>query len=423
MKEIALAYVGSIVPDSPEFHNAAFSRAGQMYQQELLVGLKRAGLQASAIISAVPIPAFPKFPRIWVRWRKTYLPEGLRVTLLPFINVTPLKQGMIGFLTLWQLLKWGWRNRHTPFRVVYSYNLTVPPGAFTLFAARLIRAKAVVSLCDIDVPGQTVPDRLLWRLDYWLQRRLIPLFDGHIVASDAIARDFLPCRFYVRLEGGVRNEAFCRTANADRSSSEQHSPLVITAVGRLDETNGFPLLIRAFSLLEGDRHRLRIAGAGPLDEQIREADARDPRVEYLGLLSFEQVLDLYRSSDVLVNLRITRTMHTKYFFPSKMIEYLASGKPVITTCTGHVEEEFSAFTHLLREETPEALAQMIQRVGQLDLEERRQKGQRARSYVAANKTWEAQTRKVARFIVNTVLQIKREPPPGDEAARIGSSAS
>ncbi len=32
-----------------------------------------------------------------------------------------------------------------------------------------------------------------------------------------------------------------------------------------------------------------------------------------------------------------------------MMEYLASGVPVISTCTGHVEEEFGAFTYLLRE--------------------------------------------------------------------------
>ena len=45
--EVALAYIGSIVPDEPRFHNAAFNPSGQMYQRELLLGLKGAGMPAS----------------------------------------------------------------------------------------------------------------------------------------------------------------------------------------------------------------------------------------------------------------------------------------------------------------------------------------------------------------------------------------
>ena len=74
------------------------------------------------------------------------------------------------------------------------------------------------------------------------------------------------------------------------------------------------------------------------------------------------MLDLYRSADVLINVRLTQTLNTKYFFPSKLMECLASGVPVISTCPGHVAEEFGRLAYLLREETPEALAAAIRRV-------------------------------------------------------------
>jgi glycosyltransferase involved in cell wall biosynthesis len=407
---VALAFVGAIVPDEPQFHTTAFSRAGQMYQQEVLVGLKRAGLPASAIISVMPVPSrrHAKTGRIWVSGSSGPLAEGLSIKLVPFINITPLKQIGIGMVTVFELLRWGWRNRRARFRVVYCYNLSVPPGLFTLIGAWLIRAKTVVSLCDIDVPGETVPGTLYWKLDYWMQRRLIPHFDGHVVTSDAIARDFLDGKPHLRLEGGIR-KGFMEQTNRETWSATEHDHgelFVITAAGRLDETNGLPELLEAFSLLQGEHFRLRIAGSGPLDGQVRAAAARDPRIEFLGLLSFEGVLEIYSSSSVLINLRMTKMRNTRYFFPSKMMEYLASGVPVISTCTGHVEEEFGAFTYLLREETPQALAQLIEHVAALDLEERRRSGQRARAYMATHKTWEAQTQKLAEFIRSIVLKLR-----------------
>jgi glycosyltransferase involved in cell wall biosynthesis len=414
-EDIAFAFVGAVVPDEPKFHTAAFARAGQMYQEELLLGLKRAGLRASAIISVMPFPSrrHRKGSRVWVGGGRVDFAEGLSITLLPFINITPLKQISVGMATLFELLRWGWRNRRARFRIVHCYNLSVPPGLFILLSARLIRAKAVVSLCDIDVPGETVPAGLYWKLDYWLQRRLIPRFDGHTVASDAIARDFLPGRPYVRLEGAIRKELFEGMTTSHRAQREAGTPFVITAVGRLDKTNGFPEILKAFALLPGDRYRLRIAGAGPLEEQVREAAMKNPRIEFRGLLSFSDVLELYTSSDVLINMRMTKSRNTKYFFPSKMMDYLASGVPVITTCTGHAEAEYANFAFLLREETPEALSGMIQRVEALSTEERQGIGRQAQQYMFAQKTWRAQAEKVAEFIRSAVLRTGLEATPGD----------
>jgi len=407
---IALAFVGAIVPDEPRFRTSAFSQAGQMYQQELLVGLQRAGLPASAIISVIPVASrrHGEMGRRWFGGGDTTLWEGMLIKFVPFINVTPLKQISIGIGTAIELLRWGWRNRLARFRVVYCYNLSVPPGIFILLSAWLIRARTVVSLCDIDVPGETVPKTLFWKLDYWMQRRLIRHFDGHVVASDVIARDFLDGKPHLRLEGGIRQQDLDRTDGYELCENKQDGerPFVIAAAGYLNETNGLPVLLEAFSLLRGERFRLRIAGRGPLEERVRAAAARDQRIEFLGLLSFEGVLKVYSSSSVLINMRITKSRNTKYFFPSKMMEYLASGVPVISTCTGHVEEEFGAFTHLLREETPQALCQLIEYVAAIDPEERRKTGQRARAYMAKHKTWAAQTQKLAEFIRGTVLQLR-----------------
>jgi len=407
--DVALVFVGAIVPEKPAFQTTAFSRSGQIYQREMLEGLKRAGLPASEIVSIVPIPAYPASDRLWIGACREEIIEGAEVRLLPFLNVSPVKQIMIGFFTIIELVRWGWRNRRVPNRVVFTYNLTVPPGLFTLIGAKLIGAKSVAALCDIDVPGQTVPSSFLWRLNYWMQKQLIPLFKGHIVAADAIARDFLANRPYVRVEGGIPEKSVSFTSDVIDPGIILDRPFRIGFAGRVDETNGIPSLLEAFSLLEGGQYRLRIAGGGPLEQQVREAAATDSRIEYLGFISFSEVLQLYKNSDVLVNLRITEGLDTRYFFPGKMMEYLASGTPVITTCTGHTEEEFGDFVYLLRDETAHSLAEIIRQIAILDPDVRVKLGQKAKEYMALHKTWDAQAKKVAQFIRESVLGINAKP--------------
>ena len=108
---------------------------------------------------------------------------------------------------------------------------------------------------------------------------------------------------------------------------------------------------------------------------VRDAAASDSRIEFLGFLRFEEVLAYYNSSHLLVSMRPTKGVEAKnYVFPSKMMEYLSTGVPVIATCTGHTEAEFSEMTYLLRDETPEGLAALIRHVAGLLPEARGDEG-------------------------------------------------
>jgi len=395
---VEFMYVGSVLPDQLEFHTSAFSRAGSMFQENLLSGMQRAGLKPSKILSVRQLESFPSLSPLWVKKECTELRNGMKVLLLPFLNISPIKQLLIGFFTLLYILKWGWITRHAQYRIVYTFNLTVPPGLFTFIGARLIGAKAFVSLNDINKPGQTVSNSFFNRLDYWLQRKLIPLFDGHIVVADAMMKDFAPQKKYVRVEGGVTPDLIQKTSAPVRNKRLKSARFKIVSVGSLNETNGFDVLLEAFSLLKGDNYQLTIAGSGPLEEDVRQAMISDSRVEYCGALSFDEVLALYNTADVLINMRITKEIDTEYFFPSKMMEYLVSGRPVITTSTGHVENEFSDFVFLIKDETPQSLAKLIKDVASLPAELLARKGEQARNYMIAHKTWDVQGRKVANYI-------------------------
>ena len=140
-----------------------------------------------------------------------------------------------------------------------------------------------------------------------------------------------------------------------------------------------------------------------MSDAVRAAAARDRRVVYPGYLAFEQVLELYRTADLLLNLRVTKALDTRYFFPSKLMEYVASGVPVLSTCTGHVEEEYGEVVYLLREETPEALGAAITAIRRQPPDEREALGRRARQFMLEHKTWHRQGEKLIAYIHEVVL--------------------
>jgi glycosyltransferase involved in cell wall biosynthesis len=405
-EDIRIAFVGTLVPDEPFFRNPAFSWGGHIFQKGMALGLSELGC-TPFIISSAPIPSYPKDRKIWVNGRSTRLPEGPAIKVLPTINVTPIKQLFVGLNSMLEIAKWGWKNRDAHHRVVYTYNLSMPPCLFTLLGARLARAKAVAWICDINLPGGFVPSTTPFRIDYWLQKRLIPHFDGHLVVTDGIAREFLPGKPYLRLEGGLAMDVLEQTVNSSARADRPAKPFVITYTGALDTQRGILNLLEAFSVLSGPEYHLRIAGSGPLEGTVIDAAAKDFRIEFVGPSSFSETLALYNSTDVLVNLWSTSVQYSEHFFPGKLMAYLASGVPVISTNTGNIKEEFGDFVYLLPDESPAAIAAMIRSVAAMPQQERRKKALAARAYVQANKTWNVQAKRMLNYIQQSVLNTER----------------
>jgi glycosyltransferase involved in cell wall biosynthesis len=399
---IELAFIGIVVPDEAEYINEAFSRAGNMCQTSLLLGLLNAGVTPAIILSARPLPSFPRSRQIIVKNKCINIIKKIPLKLLPFINITPVKQATIGIATLWYLVLWGWKMRNVPQRVVYTYNISVPSGIFTLLGAWVTQSKCVAMIYDVLVPGETAPATIFYKIDYWLHKKLLPLFDGLVVISENIAKDFAPSVPCLRVEGGISTDLIERIRNFERQSAYDGDFFTIVVTGALEEVNGIREILLAFKLLEGKKYRLWIAGHGSLSQLVREAVADDSRIRYVGFVSFEEVLKLYALADVLINMRLTKRINTRYFFPSKLMEYLSSGVPVISTSSGNIADEYGQLAYILKEETPESLAELIKLVAQTPDEERRSKAEYAQQYIAKHKTWDAQTRLIRNFLVEIV---------------------
>lgn len=399
----AVAYISLLVPATAEYDNPALHRTGNSFMLNFLRQLSTAFPDTTSL-SAAPVPSFPGHRQLWFSGSTQPLGDGLTTTLVPFINITPLKQLMIGAGICVRLIKWA-GSRVGGNKLVFLYNTTVPHVAFVLLASRATKTPVVAFIGDVNVPGQTAPKSAWHRVDFWLQKRLIRRLDGFIVVADRIAGDFAPNRRFLRLDAALDRDVVAITGGLLAEASQaQPTTTTIVHSGGLVEHNGTTDILKAFALIPDPSLRLRIAGRGPLSDAVVAAAANDPRIEFLGYLPYDQLLAVHAAADVLISFRVTKGVETGYAFPSKTMEYLCSGVPVITTRTGHMESEYSDYCYLVDHESAAGLAETIQRVLQEPPGERRRRALAAREYVVATKTWDAQGARVRLYLESVVSE-------------------
>ena len=112
---------------------------------------------------------------------------------------------------------------------------------------------------------------------------------------------------------------------------------------------------------------------------------------------------MYESADLLLNVRLTKAIDTRYFFPSKLVEYLASGVPTLTTNVGQIGSEFGGSVYMLADESPNGLAELLTHVASQDPDVRSARAQEARELAERHYSWKAQAARIAAYLRKVVL--------------------
>ena len=175
---------------------------------------------------------------------------------------------------------------------------------------------------------------------------------------------------------------------------------IVMYSGTLHKRFGILHLVEAFGKIAEKDFALIICGIGDGEADIQQAAKKDSRIQFKGQLAREEVLKLQRSATVLVNPRLNNEEFTKYSFPSKTMEYLASGVPVIAYKLDGIPEEYDEFIIRPRDDSSDELAQTIKEMCILSEQERKVIGEKGKKFVLENKNYIIQSRKILNFIDN-----------------------
>ncbi len=110
--------------------------------------------------------------------------------------------------------------------------------------------------------------------------------------------------------------------------------------GALYEMYGIVDLITSFIQLNDSSIELLIAGHGPLVDYIEAISTTVPNVKYIGLLSPNTISTYIKGSIAVINPRPINEKIDKESIPSKLIDYLYSMTPVISTTNYYLYNEF-----------------------------------------------------------------------------------
>ena len=168
--------------------------------------------------------------------------------------------------------------------------------------------------------------------------------------------------------------------------------------GLLDARYGVKNMVDGFLLAKIPNAELHIYGNGPYAEELEEVAMHHHEVIYHGVVMNEEVVAAEMEATILINPRPTHEEFTKYSFPSKNMEYMVSGTPVLTTKLPGMPAEYYPYVFLIEDESAEGMAKAYMEVLRKTNEELHEIGNQAKQFVLMEKNNVAQAEKLIRLI-------------------------
>ncbi len=170
--------------------------------------------------------------------------------------------------------------------------------------------------------------------------------------------------------------------------------------GTLQFKYGIGILLEAATLIDNVSIRFLFYGDGEAKNAIIEASKTDPRIEYHPPVGRDELHKIQQGAKLLINPRQNIGEFTKYSFPSKNIEYLLSGRPVVAYKLEGIPDEYDNFLNYPENNSPQALADKITELCNKPEEAMSAEGIKGRSFVLKEKNYNIQTQKIWGMITN-----------------------
>lgn len=164
------------------------------------------------------------------------------------------------------------------------------------------------------------------------------------------------------------------------------------------ELAGIEMLTEGFCKAGIPNAELHFYGTGELVPWLEERSRQNPTVRYMGCVTNEEIVKKQCEASLLVNPRPTEEAFCKFSFPSKTIEYMASGTPVLMTRLPGVPQEYFDYVYTIDQETPDGVCRKLTEIFEKTEAERRDFGATAREFVKTQKSCAAQCGRILRFL-------------------------
>lgn len=187
---------------------------------------------------------------------------------------------------------------------------------------------------------------------------------------------------------------------AENSMVKKSLNRVIVYAGALYEEYGLKNLIEAFLLIPDPDLRLSLYGVGPYVNSIIGYSKMDDRIQYKGIIANAELLTILNEATLLVNPRPIHEIFTKYSFPSKNMEYMSTGTPLLTTRLSGIPEDHQPYVFFINEDSVNGVYEGLLNVLKKGKSEIHSFGLKAQAFTIREKNNIKQAEKIINLLQN-----------------------
>lgn len=371
-----------------ELFEKSQNKPGQQVQK-----YNRTLLRGFALQNNLDIQGISKLPinrdnchKIWI-YRKKELWNKINLSYLPCLNlryISNVFQLLASFLYTWRLI--------VKDTIVCLDVLNVSMGLGVSFACKL-RGTRLIGIVT-DLPEQLVEDE---NSKFVRQcKKVINRCQGYVLLTEAMNDSVNSQRRkpFVVIEGQVDSNM----KYINNNLSDKYEKKVCMYTGSLNKIHGIQYLVEGFIKADIENAELHIYGDGDYIPELNIIEQKNKNIKYFGVKLNSEVIRAQMKATLLINPRPTTQEFVKYSFPSKNMEYMASGTPVLTTQLPGMPLEYLPYVYILQEENAEGMAIALKCILAKEREELHSKGLEAKKFVLTKKTEAIQAQKIIKML-------------------------
>ena len=342
-----------------------------------------------SILNALPVGIYPKQYQKLRLAQKTY---SERFSEMGGINLPWIKQKQRE-RAAWRGIE-HWAAQAPENRTVLLYTLYLPYLRAVAAAKRSIPdLKACVIVTDLPGGLGLASGRrgLLKNVEYGRGEqslRLAAQIDGFVLLTEQMAE---PLR--------ISRPKYCVIEGLTAQNSVPAEPIelpddarpAVLYTGTLNRELGIDHLLDAFINMK--EYQLWLCGKGDMEKDIQDARERCDNIRYFGFVPQAQAVYLQSKAVILINPRTNQGAYTRYSFPSKTMEYMRAGKPVLCCKLDGIPTEYDDYLTYIEPQNAQGIREAVQAMMARTQTERDGIGRRARDFVLLEKNNDKQGQK------------------------------
>ena len=389
-KKISIVYVSSVTSENTMNRIIDNSKSKplqsiQKFHRLICEGIANNGYNVETI-TAIPMSRSISKKTFWGLKKEKV--NGVMYKYIPFINIPILRQICLLLFTFVFVAKNCFENKNKIF-ICDVLNATI--STTTLLITKILRKKCVGIVTDLprDIGASK---SLSKKINEFFQNK----YDGYIILTEEMNNIInIKKKPSIVMEGLVDSKEI-----SNNSIVAQYDNKVIMYAGGLYEKYGVKTMIKAFMKINDKNAELHLYGTGDLDEYIKSI--KDERIKFFEVVQNNIIVQEEKKVTLLINPRFSEAEYTKYSFPSKNMEYMVSGTPVLTTKLPGMPKEYYDYIYLIEDESENGMMDSIITVLNLPREELIEKGKNAKDFVLKYKNNNVQAKKIIELCTKLV---------------------